>query len=300
MSEDSRLEVETPPPAASQNASGLLDLLAQNAMDQDYTETALRRAAAAQSSGVDPSGVDPRRPKVSWTAALAFFCFALLVSTASMQRLRHADEVSRSRADLVSQVKVAKSRLNSDLRRAEQLTVEINSLQESRLSKDKDAQKLLSQTATLKASAGYGEMSGPGLRVTIDDAPHATEDAQMVLDRDLQRTANGLFEAGAEAISINGQRLGALTSIRTAGHSIGVNYRAIERPYVFLALGDPKTLPARFAQTEGGLYMQVLKKRYGLRFDIESARAMTVPAAPVPKLLFAIPSGSRQTAGGGQ
>lgn len=295
MSEESRSEAVLSSSAASQNASGLLDLLAQNAMDQDYAETALRRTAAA-----DSSPVETQRRKFSWAAAMAFFCFALLVSTASMQRLRHADEVSRSRADLVSQVKLAKVRLNSDLDRVEQLTAENKSLQESRLSKDKDAQQLLAATSNLKASAGYGEVTGPGMRVTIDDAPHATDEAQMVMDRDLQRTANGLFEAGAEAISINGQRLGALTSIRTAGHSIGVNYRAIQRPYVFLAIGDPQTLPARFAQTEGGLYMQVLKKRYGLRFDTESARAMTLPAAPMPKLLFAVSSGIKQPTGGGQ
>jgi uncharacterized protein YlxW (UPF0749 family) len=276
------------------SARGLLDLLAQNAMDQDYAETAIRRSRV---------GTEPRERKsrkmTSLALALALFCLALLVATSSMQRFRQTDEVANSRKELANQVKVAKARLQENSARIETLTIEIEQLQAARLSNDKDAQELLRETNQLKAQAGYAEVSGPGIQVIIDDAEHATDTAEEVLDRDLQRTANGLFEAGAEAVSINGQRLASLTSIRTAGHSIGVNYRPLEGPYVLSAIGNPKTLSNRFSQTEGALYMLAVKKRYGLRFEVKSVKTMTLPAAPMPKLLFSKPDKSNDNRGDG-
>ena len=68
-----------------------------------------------------------------------------------------------------------------------------------------------------------------------------------MLDIDLQILVNGLWESGAEAISINGHRLSNLTAIRGAGDAITVDYRSLTRPYQIEAIGDPRTLPASFA-----------------------------------------------------
>jgi len=286
-------EPKAGPRADRASASGLLDLLAQNAMDQDYAETALRRSV-----GEDPEHRKGKSSKFAWAAGAALFCFALLVATTSMQRYRQADEISTSRTALTNQVKAAKQRLHNNLDQVDSLTLETQELQQARLANDNHAQELLRETEQLKARSGYTAVQGPGVKVILDDALHAAEDSQQVLDRDLQRTANGLFEAGAEAISINGQRLASLTSIRTAGHSIGVNYRPVQGPYVLSAIGDPKRLASRFAQTEGGLYMQAVKKRYGLRFDVETAKILHLPAAPLPKLISARPMASSTASGG--
>ena len=291
--EDSPGEERTSPSVRS--AQGLLERVAQQALDEDYAEKAIRRQNA------DPEdGARPRRGKRSWAVGVAFFAFALLVATASMQRYQQADEIAKSREQLVTQVRSAESRLDTNLATIQTLSQENEDLQSALLADDSDAQELLRDTENLKAAAGYAPVRGPGVKVVIDNAPHATEDAEKVLDRDLQRTANGLFEAGAEAISINGQRLGSLTSIRTAGHAIGVNYRPLQRPYVFSAIGDPRKLSVRFSQTEGGLYMQAVKKRYGLRFDVSAADDLEVPAAPMPKLLFARAPGTKPNGGGSQ
>ena len=69
--------------------------------------------------------------------------------------------------------------------------------------------------------------------MVVDDAPDTTDDKQRVLDLDLQKLVNGLWQVGAEAISINGQRLTSLSAIRDAGSSITVNFvvpaRALHR-----------------------------------------------------------------------
>jgi hypothetical protein len=86
--------------------------------------------------------------------------------------------------------------------------------------------------------------------IVVDDA-QGTNAAQ-VTDEDLRQLVNGAWEAGAEGIAINGHRLTTRTAIRSAGSAITVDYRSLLRPYRVEAIGDPKTLPARFANTPGG------------------------------------------------
>jgi uncharacterized protein YlxW (UPF0749 family) len=100
-----------------------------------------------------------------------------------------------------------------------------------------------------------------------------------VLDTDLQLLANGLWQAGAEAIAVNGQRLTTLTAIRTAGQAITVNFRSVSPPYAVSAVGDPATLPASFLETPAGQTFTDLEANFGLRFDVESVDELTLPAA---------------------
>jgi uncharacterized protein YlxW (UPF0749 family) len=96
-----------------------------------------------------------------------------------------------------------------------------------------------------------------------------------------------LWQAGAEAIAVNGQRLTALSSIRHAGDAITVNFRSISRPYTVLAIGNPDTLPAKFVDTTSGQAWLDLQQQVGLRFRMETRKAMTLPAAPAVDLRFA-------------
>ena len=91
--------------------------------------------------------------------------------------------------------------------------------------------------------------------IVVDDSPAASSDARdRVLDLDLQMLANGLWQAGAEAVAINGHRLSGLTAIRSAGDAITVDYRSLTRPYRVEAIGDPRTLQARFVESPAGAW----------------------------------------------
>lgn len=90
----------------------------------------------------------------------------------------------------------------------------------------------------LAARAGTTELSGPGVVVTIDDAPDAEAGSlNRVLDRDLQDIVNALWRSGATGIAVNEQRLTNATAIRGAGEAILVNYRPLVRPYRVSAVG---------------------------------------------------------------
>ncbi len=102
-----------------------------------------------------------------------------------------------------------------------------------------------------------------------------------MLDTDLQQLVNGLWEAGAEAISLNGQRLTNLSTIRLAGEAITVNAHSLRRPYVVLAIGNKDTLPARFAETSSGQAWLDLQREVGLRLNITPVSSLRLPAAEV-------------------
>jgi uncharacterized protein YlxW (UPF0749 family) len=127
---------------------------------------------------------------------------------------------------------------------------------------------------------GAAAVTGPGVRIVVDDNPDASSGRQAVLDKDLQVLVNGLWTAGAEAVSINGQRVTNLTSIRVAGEAITVNLRSLSRPYTVNALGDPDQLPARFVESAAGTWWLNLKSVYGLQFTMTREESLVVPAAP--------------------
>ena len=131
-------------------------------------------------------------------------------------------------------------------------------------------------------AAAYIGMAGPGLVVTIEDAEKplfsGTTNLGQVIDRDLQHVVNGLWRAGAEAISVNNVRLTGRTSIRNAGATILVDYRPVTAPYRIRALGDAARLTSRFKATPEWSELQQLRDRYGIRWAVAANQSLQVPA----------------------
>lgn len=100
----------------------------------------------------------------------------------------------------------------------------------------------------LKLKAGLTEVEGPGLLMTLRDSPRASFSSSgewhpgLVHDTDLRGIVNELWIAGAEAISIGGQRCVGWTGIRCVGNVIQVNGQSVEAPYEIKAIGDPDVL----------------------------------------------------------
>jgi uncharacterized protein YlxW (UPF0749 family) len=96
----------------------------------------------------------------------------------------------------------------------------------------------------------------------------------------MQRVVNGLWASGAEAISINGQRLTALSAIRAAGDAILVDNRPLVPPYTVLAVGDGERLSSRFQDSPDGLYLHALEENFDIRATISTESDVRLPAAP--------------------
>lgn len=105
-----------------------------------------------------------------------------------------------------------------------------------------------------KISAGLVPVLGSGIEVILDNPPAQTRKGSIsiIRDGDLLRVVNELKGAGAEAISINGQRLISISEIRQAGAFININLERIEAPFIILAIGNPEKLKSSL-DISGGL-----------------------------------------------
>lgn len=132
----------------------------------------------------------------------------------------------------------------------------------------------------LRLRAGQIPLTGPGVIVTIDDSKTASkagdnQNLYIIHDDDLLRVVNELRAAGAEALSINGQRLMATSEIRCAGPTLSVNNVRSAPPYEIRAIGSVETLEKALLM-RGGVAdtLQV----WGIQIDIKTAAQVTVPA----------------------
>lgn len=257
---------------------GLLPYLTAHALDEDYAHVAAQR-------GREP-GPAPRR-RIGVAGAVALAVFAVLAVTAGVQTSRDSVTQERERRALIDQVKARKAAVEADRTRAEKLRAEVQTLEAQQLARTRDSGGVLGQLRLLALRSGTSAVHGPGVEIVVDDAPHAESDRYRVLDVDLQRLVNGLWRAGAEAISINGERLTNVSAIRHAGSAITVNFTSLRRPYRILAIGDRKTLPSRFADSSSGQAWLDLQRGVGLEFTMTAKSSLRLPAAEVPSLRFA-------------
>ena len=142
----------------------------------------------------------------------------------------------------------------------------------------------------LAVAAAATAVTGPGLQVVLDDAPEdgsagsdGVTTSGRVVDRDVQIVVNGLWQNGAEAVAVNGQRLSSLSSIRAAGEAVLVDYRPLTPPYTISAIGDPAALETGLATSVAGRYLQVLRDNYDIPAEVTTRSAqdaLTLPAAP--------------------
>ncbi|MGH3423463.1 MAG: DUF881 domain-containing protein [Nocardioidaceae bacterium] len=243
----------------------LLQELARHAVDDDYYNVAER--SEAERSG---------RADLRWVTLAVLAVFALLVVVAAVQTRLDRPAAESERAALIDQIESQKQHVSSRQKRVTALRTDVAALRAE--SPDETARRRIQDQ---KVTTGLVAVTGPGVRVVVDNADASEDNRQgRVLDQDLQLLVNGLWLAGAEAISVNGNRLTTLSSIRTAGEAITVNYKSLTRPYVVSAIGDPKTLQARFIDTRAGQTWTNLRDNFGLRFQMGVRTGLDLPAAP--------------------
>lgn len=139
------------------------------------------------------------------------------------------------------------------------------------------------RVALMEEAAGLTPVEGPGVRVTFSDSagPCSTNQPQdcRIQDADLQQAVNLLFAAGAEAATVNGERVIATTAIRSAGTTILVNYQLLVSPYVIEAVGDPEVLAERFASSQLATdFVEFFRDIYGLGYEIAEVEELALPA----------------------
>jgi uncharacterized protein YlxW (UPF0749 family) len=268
----------------------LITEMMQRPLDPGYAAAAESR----QGSGLPPATSHQGPMLVIFAvligAVLATSALALRAPTTSASQIKSA---------LVGRIEASRAHADSQTRLIAGLRSEINKAQEAALSQQSQS-GLAADLSRLELVTGSVPVTGPGLVLTLDDAPaqaNANVDPRLatapdqgkVIARDLQIIVNGLWQAGAEAISVNGHRLTARAAIRFAGEAILVDYRPLVRPYVITAIGDPGSLSVEFAGNDGGSYLQFLKSNDKIRGDIQERDPVLIPGEPALSLQEAQP-----------
>lgn len=133
---------------------------------------------------------------------------------------------------------------------------------------------------SIKQISGVHPVEGPGIRLLIAD--NASEEIvgqnindDIIHDSDIQTILNDLKRAGAEAISINGQRVISKSEVKCGGPVIKINKRSSANPFVISVIGDPKSL---VASVEGkGTYGDMLKNVYKIKVEVEEKEKVFIP-----------------------
>lgn len=274
----------------------LLTNVMDHSLDDGYAEAAARRKT--EGTGGMPKSV---RARLGLAAGLVLA--ALVVTVGAANARIAAPVVAKERQELID-------RIQRETSSADKLEGTVDTLRDDVSARQREA---LKQGGGERADlvgilSGAVAVHGPGVKLVVNDAKEATQggdgdpretsgfsDTGRVRDRDMQRVVNGLWESGAEAVSVNGQRLTALSAIRAAGDAILVDNKPLVPPYTVLAVGDGERLSTRFQNSADGLYLHALQENYGIRTSISVDDDVRLPAAPSVIVRTAQPSTEKGT-----
>lgn len=201
---------------------------------------------------------------------VAAFFFTLIIS-AQLNTVSNTDIIAEGmrEAELLAELAKVKEELK-DLKSDYEKSQEI--VEEYKSNASTNDSLIASMTEELNAAsvlAGLVDLKGEGVVVTIHDStsnsPELSAEAGLVHDTDLVAIVTELKAAGAEAISINGQRIIATTPIRCVGPTIQINSVKVAAPYYIKAIGNSQYLESAL-NIKGGIVTSL--RRYGITIEI--------------------------------
>lgn len=267
-----------------------------NALDGGYAEAAERKAAAKAAQGTAETPGRPSPPLLRSTPLVAVLVLAgLLLATAGVQARSRAPSAAAARTALIKQVNDRSTVLDEQQARLGALERTTMERRDSALKATSTGRVASRQLADLEQAVGATAASGPGVRVTLDDARVPADGSApadglgSIFDRDIQAVVNALWASGAEAIAVNGRRLTVQTAIRSAGSAILVDFRPLSPPYVIEAIGNTHTLETRFNDSTTGRLYRAWRSTYGIKFAVSSHKSLDLPASSRLSVRYAQP-----------
>lgn len=152
---------------------------------------------------------------------------------------------------------------------------------------DRDVDRLNEEIAVLQDPGGLTPRSGPGVTVTLDDAPsELIQDSDLdpnelvVHQQDIQGVVNAMWLGGAEAVTIQGQRIVSTTGIKCSGSTVQLQGVPYAPPYEITAVGDAAQILYAIEQDPRVTKYRedAAKPDYQLGWEVEVEEFVTAPA----------------------
>lgn len=253
----------------------LLTLITQQSLDEDYLHAAERKAMAGQR----PAAERPR-----WGAVVALAVFGVLVAIAASQTSRNEGIEDAGRNSLIAQINEGREEVADLQARIADLRGNNAELEADQVNLIGAQQTVVASLRRLQVRTGFVAVRGPGVRVVIREPEQGTE---RIRKEDLFLVINGLWAAGAEAVTLNGHRISAMTWLSNSSVAINVDLAPIAAPYSITAIGDPRTLSANLIETSTFSTFTGLASTYGFAWAVQDDDAISMPAARQKRLVSA-------------
>jgi uncharacterized protein YlxW (UPF0749 family) len=221
----------------------------------------------------------------SWQATLgvALLVVGFLVATQLRTEAPRVRYSSQERPPLVTTARELQAQQQALKDRILALRAEIQDVSEAAAGNDALVADLNEQLRQARNAAGLVELVGPGLVLRLDDStepvpPDAAPDDYLVSAEDVRDVVGELWLAGAQAVSVNGERIGITTALVDLGSSVLVNSAYLQPPYVVAAIG-PIDLYDRVASSAGfARFLAARAESYGIVVGLGRATEVVVPA----------------------
>lgn len=193
----------------------------------------------------------------------------------------HAHEIEESlRTDeLLKQLNDTREKNAQLMEMNNTLQFDLQSFKDEAAENSDYSKTLVNQLRRAEIMAGLVEVEGNGIIITVKDStqPEIEGDINnyLIHDTDLLTIINELRGAGAEAISLNNERIVSTSEIRCVGPTVSVNNTKIGSPFIIKAIGDPITLENSLIM-RGGVYDSLTA--WGLEIEINKATDIVIPA----------------------
>jgi uncharacterized protein YlxW (UPF0749 family) len=228
----------------------------------------------------------PRRPWGAWrigTPAVVLLCGALFVVSAAnsegtdLRPGRYTDlaALTEDEADEYDALQQRVADLNAQV---ERLAGAVD---------DRTINRLDRRIERLEDPAGLTPRTGPGVAVTLSDAPEdvinsSTQDLKLLVvhQQDIQAVVNAMWKGGASAVTVQGQRLVTTTGIKCEGNAVQLQGVPYPQPYVIEAVGDQGAL---LRAIEDDDYLQIYREQatipdIAVGWDLQLRAQVTAPA----------------------
>lgn len=212
-------------------------------------------------------------------AALAGLLFATSAGAAGGSDLRAGG------TDLPGLIRSDTRTVEGKAAQAQALRRQVDGLTAQLAASDPKLAQESARSARLAPLAGTEAVTGPSLRVELSDAgtggriPEGyTVDDVVVHQQDVQAVVNALWAAGAEAMTIQDQRVIATSAVRCVGNTLILQGRVYSPPYVITALGDPATLRAGLDGDRAVSVYREYVDLVGLGYRVSEPGEVTMPA----------------------
>ena len=225
-----------------------------------------------------------------WLLPVALAVIAVLIVTTA-RTAQGTDLRAERRTELTDLILAEDERVDLATAAIDDLRTQIDDLQAAAV--DPEARSLVEENDRLAQAAGLQPVSGPGLSVTLEDAPIPADgipegyvaDDFVVHQQDLQAVVNALWAGGAEAVQVMDQRIISTSAVRCVGNTLILQGRVYAPPFTVDAIGPVDRMKKALDASPGVSLYRQYADLIGLGYSVETDPTMTVAGYEGPLIL---------------